>query len=52
MRFSDLSNDLLIESYKKAIDLQLDQSFIKILEKEIEIRDLVIEKKYRRQMIY
>lgn len=36
----NLSDDLLIESYFKAVELKLSQEFIKLLQKEIEHRSL------------
>jgi len=36
----ELSNESLIETYLKAIDLQLESDFIKLLEQEIERRNL------------
>jgi len=38
----ELSNESLIETYLKAIDLQLESDFIKLLEQEIERRNLDI----------
>jgi developmental checkpoint coupling sporulation initiation to replication initiation len=40
MHIIPLSDHLLIESYNKAIELQLDSQFIDLLKKEIEKRDL------------
>lgn len=36
----ELSNELLIESYFKAIDLQLSKEFIRLIETEIKRRSL------------
>nr|WP_328701086.1 sporulation histidine kinase inhibitor Sda [Aquibacillus kalidii] len=38
MRYSDLSDNLLIESYQKAVELDLDISFIALLENELLVR--------------
>jgi developmental checkpoint coupling sporulation initiation to replication initiation len=38
-----LSNESLIETYFKAIDLELEDEFIKLLEQEIERRKLELE---------
>ncbi|HZG77395.1 MAG TPA: sporulation histidine kinase inhibitor Sda [Paenibacillus sp.] len=38
-----LSNESLIETYFKAIDLELEQDFIKLLEQEIERRNLDVD---------
>jgi len=38
-----LSNESLIETYFKAIDLELEQDFIKLLEQEIERRKLDVD---------
>ncbi|RBW70643.1 sporulation histidine kinase inhibitor Sda [Bacillus taeanensis] len=37
---ADLSDDLLIESYQKAQDLQLSVDFITLIQKELERRSL------------
>ncbi|WP_077212965.1 sporulation histidine kinase inhibitor Sda [Bacillus dakarensis] len=39
-----LQDDLLLETRKKAINLQLDKEFIRLLEKEISKRNLKISK--------
>ena len=36
-----LSNELLLESYEKAIELKLNQDFISLIKKEIDRRDLL-----------
>ncbi len=38
VRYSDLSDNLLIESYQKAVELDLDISFIALLENELLVR--------------
>ncbi|WP_309122691.1 sporulation histidine kinase inhibitor Sda [Paenibacillus sp.] len=38
-----LSNESLIETYFKALDLELEQDFIKLLEQEIERRNLEVD---------
>lgn len=40
VRFQRLSDDLLVSSYLKAIELKLDDSFIKLLFNEIEQRNI------------
>ncbi|RAV00596.1 sporulation histidine kinase inhibitor Sda [Paenibacillus sp. YN15] len=37
-----LSNELLIESYLRALELQLDQEFIELLRAEIQERNLAV----------
>jgi developmental checkpoint coupling sporulation initiation to replication initiation len=39
----ELSNENLIETYMKAVDLKLEQDFIKLLEEEIERRNLELD---------
>jgi len=41
-----LSNESLIETYFKAIDLELEQEFIRLLEQEIARRNLSVEAVY------
>ena len=43
MTIKNLPNDQLIESYQKALELNLEADFIKLLQKEIKRRDLTIE---------
>ncbi len=38
----DLSDDLIVDSYYKAVDLNLEEEFILILEREISTRGLKI----------
>jgi len=38
-----LTDESLIETYFKAIDLQLEDEFIKLLEQEIERRNLALD---------
>ncbi|MCT2534468.1 sporulation histidine kinase inhibitor Sda [Aquibacillus koreensis] len=40
--FESLTNQKLIAAYKKAIDLKLDADFIKLLEKELQDRNVSI----------
>ncbi len=42
--FHNLSDSLLIEAYKRAIELSLSKDFIKLLEKEIIRRNLSLKK--------
>jgi transcriptional regulator CtsR len=37
-----LNNELLIESYLRALELQLDKDFIELLRTEIQERNLVV----------
>jgi hypothetical protein len=39
-----LSDDVLLEAYKNAVELELDENFIQLLKKEIESRGLQIRK--------
>jgi len=40
-----LSDELLLESYKKALEMDLDKLFIKLLEQEIKKRNLILKHK-------
>ncbi|WP_428911936.1 sporulation histidine kinase inhibitor Sda [Niallia sp. Krafla_26] len=40
MKFQNLSDELLINSYSKAIELKLDDSFTRLLFNEIERRNI------------
>lgn len=44
-----LSNELLIESYYKAIKLQLCNDFIQLMENELARRNLITQKKFAHQ---
>lgn len=39
----ELSNECLLETYYKALDLQLETDFIMLLEQEIERRNLTVD---------
>lgn len=41
----DLKDDFLIESYLKAVELELDPLFIEMLKKEIDRRNINLEEK-------
>lgn len=41
-----ISNDTLIDSYFKALDLQLDEDFVRLLLTEIKRRRLHLDTKY------
>lgn len=38
-----LSDELLLESYYKAIDLNLEENFIELLQREIENRGIIVK---------
>ncbi|MDC3418515.1 sporulation histidine kinase inhibitor Sda [Aquibacillus salsiterrae] len=40
--FENLSNQKLIDAYKKAIELHLEQDFIKLLEEELKERGIEV----------
>ncbi|WNF35640.1 sporulation histidine kinase inhibitor Sda [Bacillaceae bacterium IKA-2] len=44
MGLQTLSDQLLIESYHKAKTLKLDKEFIFLLKKEIELRNIIVDK--------
>lgn len=37
-----LSNEVLLDAYKRAVELKLDERFIQLLRKEIQYRNLTI----------
>ncbi|WP_084822154.1 sporulation histidine kinase inhibitor Sda [Bacillus sp. SA1-12] len=49
MRFSNLSNEILLESYQESCRLQISNDFIKMLEREIFMRGLPLPAKYVKQ---
>ncbi|WP_245732825.1 sporulation histidine kinase inhibitor Sda [Salinibacillus kushneri] len=40
IRYSYLTDEKLVDAYQKALQLQLENEFIKILEEEIQVRNL------------